>query len=67
MRWAVRVARVEEKRNAFTVLVGKLEVKRPLGGPRRRRDCNIKTDRKNRIVRFVLGCCGSGQGCDGMW
>jgi hypothetical protein len=33
-----------EKRNAYRTLVGKLEVKRPLGRPRRRRVDNIKID-----------------------
>jgi hypothetical protein len=33
-----------EKRNAYRLLVGKPEVKRPLGIPRRRRVDNIKSD-----------------------
>jgi hypothetical protein len=36
MRWAGHVARMGEKRNAYTILVGKPEGKRPLGRPRRR-------------------------------
>jgi hypothetical protein len=36
MRWAGHVARTGEKRNAYRILVGKLEEKRPLGRPRRR-------------------------------
>jgi hypothetical protein len=36
MRWAGHVARIGEKRNAYRLLVGKPEVKRPLGRPRRR-------------------------------
>jgi hypothetical protein len=39
MRWAVYVARTEEKRSAFRVLVGKPEGKRPLGRTKRR--CGI--------------------------
>jgi hypothetical protein len=35
MRWAGRVARVEMMRNAYRILVGKPEGKRPLGRPRR--------------------------------
>jgi hypothetical protein len=35
MRWAVHVARMEESRNAYRILVGKPEGKRPLGRPRR--------------------------------
>jgi hypothetical protein len=33
-----------EKRNAYRILVGKPEGKRPLGKPRRRREDNIKMD-----------------------
>jgi hypothetical protein len=33
-----------EKRNAYRILVGKPEGKRPLGRPRRRRVDNIKMD-----------------------
>jgi hypothetical protein len=33
-----------EKRNAYRILVGKAEVKRPLGRPRRRWVDNIKID-----------------------
>jgi hypothetical protein len=36
MKWAGHVARRGEKRNAYRLLVGKLEGKRPLGRPRRR-------------------------------
>jgi hypothetical protein len=34
--WAGHVARMGEKRNAYRILVGKPEGKRPLGRPRRR-------------------------------
>jgi hypothetical protein len=44
VRWAGRVARIGEKRNAYKILVGKAEAKRPLGRPRRRWGDNIKTD-----------------------
>jgi hypothetical protein len=36
MRWAGHAARMEENRNAYRILVGKAEAKRPLGIPRRR-------------------------------
>jgi hypothetical protein len=39
-----RVARVGEKRNAYRLLVGKPEGRRPLGRPRRRRLDNIRMD-----------------------
>jgi hypothetical protein len=44
MRWAVHVARKGEMRNAYRILVGKPEGKRPLGRPRRRWVHNIKMD-----------------------
>ena len=42
MRWAGHVARMEEGRGVYRVLVEKLEGKRPLGRPRRRWEDNIK-------------------------
>ena len=44
MRWAVRVARMGDKRGAYRILVGKLERKRQLGRPRSRREDNIRMD-----------------------
>jgi hypothetical protein len=44
MRWAGTVARIWEKRNAYRLLVGKPEGKRPLGRPRRRWVDNIRMD-----------------------
>ena len=44
MRWAGHVARMEEGRGVYKVLVGKPEGKRPLGRPRRRWEDNIKMD-----------------------
>jgi hypothetical protein len=44
MRWAGHVARMGEKRNAYRLLVGKPEGKRPLGRPRRRWLDNIRRD-----------------------
>jgi hypothetical protein len=44
MRWAGRVARMGEKRNAYRLLVGKPEGRRPLGRPRRRWLDNIRMD-----------------------
>jgi hypothetical protein len=47
IRWVVHVARMGEKRNAYRILVGKPERKRPLGRPRRRRwEDNIRMDLK---------------------
>jgi hypothetical protein len=44
MRWEGHVARMGEKRNAYRLLVGKLERKRPLRWPRRRCVDNIRMD-----------------------
>jgi hypothetical protein len=44
MRWEGHVARMGEKRNAYRLLVGKPEGKRPLGRPRRRWVDNIRMD-----------------------
>jgi len=44
MRWARNVARTEDKRGAYQVLVGRPDRKRPLGRPRLRWKQNIKTD-----------------------
>ena len=46
LRWAGHVARVEQSRNAYRVLVGKPESKRPLGRQRCRWEDNIKMDLK---------------------
>jgi hypothetical protein len=44
MRWAGHVAPMGEKRNAYTLLVGKPQERRPLGRPRRRWVDNISMD-----------------------
>jgi hypothetical protein len=44
MRLAGHVARMEEKRNPYRILVGRPEGRRPLGRPRRRWVDNIKMD-----------------------
>jgi hypothetical protein len=44
MRWAGHVARMGAKRNAYRILVGKPEGRRPLGRPRRTWVDNIKMD-----------------------
>jgi hypothetical protein len=44
VRWAGHVARIGEKRNAYRILVGNPEGKRPLGRPRRRWEDNIRMD-----------------------
>jgi hypothetical protein len=42
MRWAGHVARMGEVRDAYNILVGRPEGRRPLGRPRRRWEDNIK-------------------------
>jgi hypothetical protein len=44
MRWAGRVVRIGDNRNAYRILMGKPEGKMPLGRPRRRWVDNIKMD-----------------------
>jgi hypothetical protein len=44
MRWAGHVARMEDKRKTYMILVGKPEGKRPLGRPRYRWVDNITMD-----------------------
>jgi hypothetical protein len=52
MRWAVHVARMGEKINAYRLLLGKPEGKKPLGRPRRRWVDYIK------MVLLDIGCGG---------
>ena len=44
LRWTGHVARMEQSRNTYRVLVGNLEEKRPLGRSRRRGEDNIRMD-----------------------
>jgi hypothetical protein len=48
MKWPGHVARMREPRNAYRILVGETEEKRPLGRPRRRWVDNIKMDLRER-------------------
>ena len=57
MRWEGHVARMGEERGVHRVLVGKPEVKRPFGRPRRRWENNIKMD-----LQEVRGGCGDWMG-----
>jgi len=52
MRWAGHVARLEEGRSVYRVLVGKPGGKRPVERPRRRWEDNIKMDLQE------VGCGG---------
>jgi hypothetical protein len=46
MKWTGHVARMEDKRNAYKILMGKPEGKRPLGRPRCRWVDSINMDLK---------------------
>ena len=52
LRWAGHVARMEQFRNAYRVLMGNPESKRPLGRLRHRWEDNIKMDLRE--VGFIL-------------
>jgi hypothetical protein len=52
MRWAGHVARMGERRNVYSVLVGKPEGKRPPGTQRRKWVDNIEMD----LVYIGFGC-----------
>ena len=54
MRWAGHVARMGVGRGVYGVLVGKHEVKRPLGRPRHRWEDNINID----LQEVGCGCMG---------
>jgi hypothetical protein len=54
---------MEEKRNAYRILERKSEVKRPLGGPRRRRVEIVKRDLRS--IRWgSMGCVDLAQDRD---
>jgi hypothetical protein len=66
LRWAERVARMEEKRNPYRVLVRKSEGNRPLGRQGRRWEDNIKMDHSEEYgmiwtglmrLRTGISCC----------
>ena len=44
LRWAGHIARIGDRRGAYRVFMGKPEIRRPLGKPRRRCEDNIKTN-----------------------
>jgi hypothetical protein len=62
IRRAGHLARMGEKRNAYRLLVGKPEGKRPLGRPRRRWVGDIRMDLVEVGWDVGLDWCGSGEG-----
>jgi hypothetical protein len=61
MRLAGHVARMREKKNAYKILAGKPEGKRPFGIPTRRWEDNIKMH----LRKIGLGCCLNSSGTGG--
>ena len=68
MRWAEHVARMDEERGVYRVLVGKPEGRRPLGRPRSRWVDNIRMDLQEvgcgymawiGLAQILIRCCGS--------
>ena len=55
LRWTGHVARMEQSRNAYRVLVRKPEGKMPLGRPRRRWEDSIKMDLGRWVVVREIG------------
>jgi hypothetical protein len=48
MRWLGYVARIGDKKNAYRILVGNPEGKKPLGRPRSRSEDNFQMDLNER-------------------
>ena len=55
LRWAGHAACMGQFRNAYRVLVGKPESKRPIGRPRRRWEDNIKLDLREVSCDLEIG------------
>jgi hypothetical protein len=67
MRWAGCVAHQVEMRDAYKVLFGKPEEKRPRGRPRHTWEENIKMDPKEigwEVVDSMLLCQSMGHSCE---
>jgi len=58
MRWTKRLARMEDRRGAYRVLVGRPDGKRSLEIPRYRRNYNIKMDLHEMGWGLGLDCSG---------
>ena len=52
LRWAGHVARMEQGRSTFKILTRKPIVIRPLGGPRRRQEDNIRIELKKNGYQY---------------
>jgi hypothetical protein len=71
LRWAGHVARMGERRGAYTALMGRPEGRKPLGGPRRRWEDNIKMDLRDVVWGAWTGLIwlriGTGGGLFCIW
>jgi hypothetical protein len=69
MRCAGHVARMEEKRKVYKVLVGKSEGKRPLGRSRRRWEDRVRMDLREIGLGVWIGFdwLSTGTGCRLLW
>jgi hypothetical protein len=56
MKWAGHVARMQEKRNSYRILLGKPEGKRPLGRPKCRWADNAAFQILQVIISILLEC-----------
>jgi hypothetical protein len=65
IRWAGHVARMEEGRKVYKVLVGTPVEERPLGRPRRRWDQNVRCRILGRLAGGGVDTSGSGWGWSG--
>ena len=63
LRWEIHVPRMEKRRSAFKILMGRLTEKRPLGRPRCRWENNISIGSKD-ICANMRNCFDSAQDMD---
>jgi hypothetical protein len=59
MRWTGHIALTGEMRDVYTVLARKPKGKRPLGGPKRRWEDNMKMDIQEMEWGHGLDLCGA--------
>ena len=62
MRYAMRVTRMNKKRNVYRMLMGKPKVQKPLESSRYKLEKNIKSQLKSGLRQSGLDSSGSRQG-----